>query len=280
MLPQSKQQNASMVISSCDAYADLWPLFFHFFFKHWKSPSMPVYLISNHRKFKDPRVISVCVGEDKSWSDNFIRALEFIPEENLFVWLDDFFVDRDFQSLELSECIKQLDHAGGKYLGVDQYGDEGEAVENGWFRKIEGGNLRAGLNLSLWKRSFLRQILVPGCSIWAAESRLRKLNREGEAGLYYMKKESPLIISYVEGVKGQFWKVPAVDFMRKQGMQLNLKRRPFPPQGNHFISKFIRSCFKRRMRAKSAKEAREALNGKGLEVLPLESAAAGVCLKS
>jgi hypothetical protein len=234
---------------------------------------LPVYLVSNDRHFKDPRVIPVCVGEDKSWSDNLITALKSIQEENLFVWLDDFFVDRDFQSLELAECIKQLDQAGGKYLGVDQHGDEGAAVENGWFRQIEGGNLRAGLNLSLWKRSFLNQILEPGCSIWAAESRLRKLNREGESGLFYMKKESPQIVSYVEGVKGQFWKPPAIEFMKNQGVRLNLKRRPCPPQGNDFISKFFRSCYKRRMKVQAAREVREALKGRELEVLPLDFAA-------
>lgn len=234
---------------------------------------MPVYLVSNYRQFKDPRVISVCVGEDKSWSDNLIHALKSIPEENLFVWLDDFFVDRDFQSSELAECIRQLDEAGGKYLAVDQHGDEGTAVENGWFRRIEGGNLRAGLNLSLWKRSFLSQILEPNCSIWAAESRLRKLNREGESGLFYMKKESPKMVSYVEGVKGQFWKAPAVEFMRKQGMRLNLKRRPFPPQGNNFIAKLFRSFYKRRMKAQSAKEARASMEGRDLEVMPLKGVA-------
>lgn len=273
IMSSPNEQNASIVISSCDAYSDLWPLFFHFFFKHWKSPTVPVYLVSNYRHFKDPRVISVCVGKDKSWSDNLITALKSIPEENLFVWLDDFFVDRDFHSLELAECIKQLDLVEGKYLGVDQHGDEGQAVENGWFRRIEGGNLRAGLNLSLWKRSFLSQILVPDCSIWAAESRLRKLNREGESGLFYMKKESPQIVSYVEGVKGQFWKAPAVEFMRTQGMRLNLKRRPCPPQGNNFIAKLFRSFCKRRMKAQSLREAREAMNGRDLEVLPLKGAA-------
>jgi hypothetical protein len=76
-------------------------------------------------------------------------------------------------------------------------------------------------------------------------------------------------VSYVESVKGQFWKPQAIKFLREQGIKVNLKRRPFPPQGNDFISKFFRSCYKRRLKAQSAKEARAALEGKGLAVLPL-----------
>ncbi|MFZ2277139.1 MAG: hypothetical protein WAW39_05040 [Prosthecobacter sp.] len=263
-------QNAATVISSCDAYSDLWPIFFHFFFKHWGKPSFPVYLITNHRHYKDPRVISIPVGEDKSWSDNLINALKSIPEENLFVWLDDFLVDRDIDSAAMTACIEQLDQVGGKYLAVDQFGDLGAPVENSWLRLIEGGNLRAGLNLSLWKKTFLNQVLEPACSIWAAESRLRKLNREGEAGLYYLKTETPKVVSYVEGVRGQFWKPQGVAYLREQGIKANLKRRPFPPQGNDFLSKFFRSCYKRRMKSQSGKEVRAALEGKGLEVLPLQ----------
>ncbi|MCF7787380.1 MAG: hypothetical protein K9N47_14725 [Prosthecobacter sp.] len=265
-------QDAAIVVSSCDAYSDLWPIFFHFFFKHWDSPALPVYLISNHRYYKDSRVIPICVGEDKSWSDNIIKGLKSIKEENLFVWLDDFLVDSEIQSSAMTACIEQLDQAGGKYLAVDQHGDLGEAMENTSLRRIEKGNLRAGLNLSLWKKAFLNQILVPSCSIWAAESRLRKLNTEGEPGLFYMKDESPKVVSYVESVKGQFWKPQAIKFLREQGIKVNLKRRPFPPQGNDFISKFFRSCYKRRMKALSAREARAALKGEGLEVLPLQAA--------
>ena len=129
---------------------------------------------------------------------------------------------------------------------------------------------RQGLNLSLWKKTFLNQVLEPACSIWAAESRLRKLNREGETGLYYLKTETPKVVSYVEGVRGQFWKPQGIAYLREQGIKANLKRRPFPPQGNDFLSKFFRSCYKRRMKSQSAREIRAALEGKGLEVLPLQ----------
>ncbi len=263
-------QNAATVISSCDAYSDLWPIFFHFFFKHWDASPFPVYLISNYRTFKDPRVVTIPVGEDKSWSDNLIIALKSIKEENLFVWLDDFLVDRDIETSAMTAYIDQLDQVGGKYLAVDQRGDLGEAMEKTSLRRIEKGNLMAGLNLSLWKKTFLSQILEPGCSIWAAESRLRKLNIEGEPGLFYLKSESPKVVSYVESVKGQFWKPIAIDYLRAQGIKVNLKRRPCPPQGNDFISKFFRSCYKRRLKAQSAKETREALEGKGLAVHPLQ----------
>ncbi len=269
MLSNPTTQNAATVISSCDAYSDLWPVFFHFFFKHWPASPFPVYLITNRRQYKDPRVINVPVGEDKSWSDNLIIALKSIPEENLFVWLDDFLVDRDIDSSAMTSCIEQLDQIGGKYLGVDQFGDLGTPVQNTWLRQIEGGNLRAGLNLSLWKKTFLNQILEPGCSIWAAESRLRKLNREGEPGLYYLRTETPVVVSYVEAVRGQFWKPMGAAYLQQQGIQPNLKRRPCPPQGGDFISKFIRSCYKRRMKSQSANEVRAALAGKGLAVLPL-----------
>jgi len=77
----ASEPSASVLVSSCDSYSDIWPFFFHFFFTAWKSPSIPVRLLSNYMSYDDERVQSVAVGPDLDWSSNLQKALKIVSSE-------------------------------------------------------------------------------------------------------------------------------------------------------------------------------------------------------
>ncbi|NJK91170.1 MAG: hypothetical protein HC904_04635 [Blastochloris sp.] len=87
-----------------------------------------------------------------------------------------------------------------------------------------------------------------GRSIWQVESDLREKLRQGCQGLFFLDETAPHILSYVESVKGGFWKRDALIFLEREGIKADLKRRPCPPAGKDWISKGIRSFLKARMR--------------------------------
>ena len=239
--------SCAVVISSCDAYSDLWPCFFHFFFKYWPAAPTPVYLIANERCYSDPRVKTIQVGPDQQWGSNTRKAISGIDAELVMLLLDDFFFDAPFPDADFQTAIAQMRAANGRLLEMRLHGSVGTPVENTWFRRADPSNLCAGINSNLWERKLLMEIAEPGLNIWQCESLVRKKLREGEQNFFFMKEDAPKLISFVEGVRGRFWKPEGLAYMRANGIQPDLTWRPCPPQGQGFIAKLIRSYQKRRM---------------------------------
>jgi hypothetical protein len=68
-----------------------------------------------------------------------------------------------------------------------------------------------------------------------------------------MDQTAPKLISFVEGVRGRFWKPEGLAYMRANGIRPDLAWRPCPPQGDGLLPKLIRSYHKRRMNRLRAK---------------------------
>jgi hypothetical protein len=236
-----------VVISSCDDYSDLWPYFFHFFFNHWPDAPQPIYLIANQRRYADPRVNTILVGPDQQWGSNTYAAISQIDAEFVLLLLDDFFFDAPFPMETFHRTLEQFQAAQGRLLELRPHGTDGEPVENTWFRRADPQNLKAGINSNLWRKDQLLEIAQPGLNIWKCESLVRKKLREGERSFFYMDESAPKQISFVEGVRGRFWKPEGLAYMRKNGIKPDLKWRPCPPQGEGFFAKLVRSVLKRRM---------------------------------
>jgi hypothetical protein len=249
MSPDSHERpsGCAVVISSCDAYSDLWPYFFHFFFRHWPHAPQPVYLIANHLRYDDPRVSTIQVGPDLQWGTNTRTAISQIKEDLVLLLLDDFLLDAPFPEETFTETLRQFQNAQGRLLELRLHGRQGELIKETWFRRSDPQNLCSGINSNLWQKDLLLEIASPGLNIWQCESRVRQLLRDGEQQFFFLDEDAPKQISFVEGVRGRFWKPEGVAFLKSHGLRPDLRRRPCPPQGQGMIPKLIRSLHKRRM---------------------------------
>jgi hypothetical protein len=245
--PSRPDQPCAILVASCDANSDLWPIFFHFFFHHYPDVSLPIYLLSNFRAYNDPRVETLCSGEDTSWSDGVRYALDHIPCPYVWMLLDDFFLDRPVNDERVNRLISQWVGVGGKYLEPTVTTDGGNPVPGAPLRELNETCAHAGVNSSMYRSTFLREIAQPGENPWQVNSRLASLNYAGEPGMYVLEKNEEPLIRFVEAVKGRFWKPPAVDFLRSQGVEPDLGWRPCPPLEKTFFQKLVRSFHKRRI---------------------------------
>jgi hypothetical protein len=250
-----------LLVSSCDAYSDLWPWFFHFLFKFWPEVPQPVYLISNFYSYNDSRVKTIQVGPDQQWGTNTHQAVQQIEAESILLLLDDFLLDAPFNQEGFETLLTQYRSAQARLVELRLFGEQGPAVADTWFREANASNLCAGINSNLWDRQLLLDIAQPGKNIWQCETGVRDLLRAGEKGLYFMDAKAPKIISFVESVRGQFWKPEGIDFLAGHGRSPDLKKRPCPPQGSDLFSKWIRSYYKSRLRKNRARE-EKAMEGK------------------
>jgi len=237
----------SVLVSSFDDNCDLWPIFFHFLFKQWPDIPTPVYLVTNFRTYDDPRVVSLCVGKDVSWGDTMTKALEKIPSKHVWMLLEDFFITHPLLTSHIDQIVRSWDALGGKYLETGRQSEIGELVPGTDFRHIPAENPQAGINSAFYECELLRSLAQPGRNLWQANSQLKRLNLDNHPDFYYLREGVPPMIQFVEAVKGKFWKPAAMEFMQETGLPLDLWWRPFPPQGQTFLPKLVRSFHKRRI---------------------------------
>ena len=257
----SKARPWAIMVSTFDDSCDLWPLFFHYLFKHWPDVPTPIYLVTNYRRYDDPRVVSLCVGKDRSWGETITRSLEQIDAPYVWMLLDDFFLNRSVDTKRVDEVVGQLAAANGVYLETGRQSDEGEPLEDTDLLHIPPSNPQAGINSAIYSRELLLSLAASGNSLWDGNNKLNRMNLDGDPNLYYLRSGVPPLITFVESVKGKFWKPMGMDYLKETGVKTDLWWRPYPPQGQDPFCKTIRSFHKRRMEFRKKRHERRYESG-------------------
>ncbi len=247
-----------IAVSSCDLYCDMWPLFFHFLFKHWPDAPTPIYLITNHLSYDDPRVVTVKVGHDNSWTDGVARGTAQIPSEYIFFFLDDFMLTKPLSVQRLADAYRPLREQAGDWLSLRPKAPAQKNDQQPSISLITDVMLSAGFHTGIWRTKYLQKICSEvHLNIWHMEGHIRKLIRSGAAKkLFYVDAAS--FISYIEVVK-RFWQKDGIDYVRANNVLPDLWRRPYPPQGDNVFARFVRSVLKRYVRFMSAMETKRLL---------------------
>jgi len=164
--------DCAVLIPSCDKYADLWHPFLTLFWRHWPDCPFPVWLGSNEAAFDDPRVRTVRVGEDRSWSEDMRLMLEAIPAPYILILLEDFFLRRTVDTPKLLRLVTALDDQGGHMLRLyPNPGPDRHVAEYPEIGALDGeAPYRVCLQAAIWRRESLNWLLVPGESAWQFES--------------------------------------------------------------------------------------------------------------
>ena len=265
----SKEARCAVVVSSVDHFSDIWPQFFHFFFKHWQQPSWPVYLIANYRRFGDDRVTTLTLGRDRQWGSNLLLALEQIEADCILYMQDDYLLSAPVNNAFIQQAAEALHASPGPYLNLFCPSHETVPVAGLPFDEVNRDlHWYVTLQAALWKTHTLRELVQPGWTPWDAETELNAYGKaRGGKGIYTLNKTHADVFPYLQAVKGGFWLHEAVEFCQQHKVRVNKARRPCPPWGESFWKRKYRSLLKRKMKLSALLESRLARN-KVVEPLP------------
>ena len=99
-------KNLAILVVSCDRYSDLWPAFIELFYKFWPNCPYQLYIGSNNTRCDDTRVKSICIGEDKSWTDNVRKMLNEINSDHVLMLLEDFFFEDTVNNKDIRDLLQ------------------------------------------------------------------------------------------------------------------------------------------------------------------------------
>jgi len=221
----SSPLSCAVLVSSCDAYSDLWAPFFNLFWKYWPDCPFPVYLISNHRKFAHPKVISLCMGDDRSWGQSLRGALSRLDTEYVLLMLEDFFLRQPVATMDIMACLEAFKKLNGNMLRlVNRPKPDVPVADFPWIGHIRpGAPYRVSTQGTLWRRQMLMDLTRDGESIWQFE--LQGSRRSDNINKFYSLWNTIMPYGYHVVERGQWFRHEAARFGRL-GIGCDFSRRP------------------------------------------------------
>lgn len=170
----------SIVVSSCDKYSHVWPIFKYSFEKYWFNCKYPIYFITNEKDA--PIGITIKTGKDKGWSNQMIKALGKIDSEIIIFLLEDYWFTEAVNNEGLEKLLQliyyniRIDHIrlyvseGSKKIKRKTYLLETDLLN-------EDEDYRSSLNAGIWRTQTMKTLLEPNKSIWESEHSMTEKSR-------------------------------------------------------------------------------------------------------
>lgn len=165
------QLNCSVVVSSCDAYNDLWGPFIKTFKKNWPDCNFNKYFITENKEIFDKDFKTIKCGLNKNWTDRLHYALSNIDDDFIILLLEDFFLRSRVDNQQVHyfvnyikknnlNMIRLIKRPKGTLLN-SQHSSLMEIQKNDLYRVSTQG--------SIWKKQTLLNLLKTNESIWEFE---------------------------------------------------------------------------------------------------------------
>jgi hypothetical protein len=240
-----------IVVSSCDAYSDLWPVFFHCLFRHWPEAG-PVYLISGTKRYADPRVETVALGHDRHWATNTLEALERIPGETCLYLQDDYLLTGPADPAALARLHALHVEQGAAATSLYNRAVSGTPIDGSGVVAADAANEWVfDFQAAFWDRRQIVPLIEPGATPWHSEGEMNEKARAvaAEGRFRVLTPAHPVVLPYLQGIRGGMWLPEARALCQGEKIAPDFRFRPCARFRAGFVNRFYRRYLKRRATA-------------------------------
>lgn len=224
----------SVLVVSCDKYSDLWLPFFELFWRFWPDCPFNVYLLSNNMAAHIPKVKPLLVGDDLSWSDNLIKALNQLNEEYVLIFLDDLLLLDHVKTDDVVKIVGWVVEKMPNYLRMNPYPRADKSYNELVGIVLRGTVYRTATVMAVWKRDILLNLLRPGENAWEFE--ICGTVRSDCYDKFYATWTDyfPIVNSVIKGK----WRRRAIRKLRSLRIEIDLEKREVMTFGETLILYF------------------------------------------
>lgn len=208
------EDNCTLVISSCDAYEDLWQPFFKILKEEWPELNLPILLNTESKKFKFPGFDIKCLSlaeqyGNMRWGKRLKLTLRSIDTEYVLMMLDDFFLKDHVNQLQIQKCYEWMQN--DKNIAVFYYmptrSKNKKSIQYKGYEQIPlFAPYRYNCQAALWRKRDLIQALRNFETPWEWEvygtwRSHRKLFKK----FYSLCPNEPEVIPYIYTIDDYSW---------------------------------------------------------------------------
>jgi hypothetical protein len=245
----SEPKDIAVLVVSCDRYADMWDPFFDFFRLFWSDCPYKVYLSTNIKTPKLENVTVLNTGSSSDWSSELSTAISQIPEKNIILFLEDYFIREKVDNSELKSYIDFFEVSGAAYMKLgcfsSKYNELWPYETVNAFSKVgkidKSAKYLVCLQLTLWDKSYLQTLLVPGESPWQFEingsRRSEKSNRDFlcvKESKFRFDVHGPIVYLCGAITQGVLMR-DAIRMAKKYKIKIDLTARPVESIGQEIV---------------------------------------------
>jgi len=234
------KNRCAILVLSCDKYSSLWKPFFLQFRKYWKDNPYKVYLGSNTLNCTcDRRVKTILSGNRGDWSSNLLSIINQIPEEYVFIWLEDLFLTKKVNSALFHKSFHFMENENANHIHFAPTIRPDGISKNalfGYYSKKAPYRVSA---VGFWNRDHLKQILFSGETPWQFEI-FGSYRSSFFEGYYCIRKELFNFIQIVE--RGKIFR-EAFEYCEKHNIELDMTGWQIHTQFHRLISDINRFVF-------------------------------------
>ena len=178
----SNDNQVTLLLTTCDKYADSWLPFFHCWNTYYHGFNYPIVINSETKGFEtsNPNITSFLGGNNIPWSKRLKECLKTIKTEYVLLCLEDYFLQSSVDEKIFNSALKTMEE--DKSVGVIQFAIDISCrydktiVINDYFSPVpiiktnnKTHNGRIYCVLSLYRTKYLNKLLVPSESPWEFE---------------------------------------------------------------------------------------------------------------
>tara|TARA_Y100000590_G_scaffold247159_1_gene277739 strand:+ start:442 stop:1197 length:756 start_codon:yes stop_codon:yes gene_type:complete len=231
----SNKYNLDILVISCDAYSDVWDVFFKSFHKHWIDCPLKLNLLTNNKSYDSNRVNIIKVGEDLSWSDNLLRAIKHLNNDYVLVLLDDLLLKNKISNNYFNQISNWVSENNPNYLRLC-ISNKPNNFDNLVGKIPQVTPYKTSTMPCIWKKSILKDLLKEGESAWDFEINGSKRAYKYD-GFYAVYNN---FISYKNGIIKGKWRRSIIKNHANYGLDLKDLSRPIMTSRDEFEYFFLK----------------------------------------
>jgi hypothetical protein len=242
----------TLLVNSCDSFADCWDPFFTLLSHYWRAPLPRVLLNTELRAWTHDRVpvvtTAVQSGEHKlTWSECLLRAIALVETPLILYTQEDYFLEAPVRTDVVERCVScMIADPSIAHIGLTDIGSSGpfEPTEDESLWRIPNHKrYRISLQAGLWRPEALRKYLRPHENAWMFEIfGTRRAWRVNDTFLTVSRElysqPSSAVFSYAHTgiIKGQ-WNPKIQPLFAKHRIAVDFERRGFHAQAPRWRGK-------------------------------------------
>lgn len=210
----------AVLVLSCDKYSDLWNPFFYFFKQNWPDCPYRIYVGSNEKKCEIEGVDTLYSGVDKNWSTSYKTILNQIPENFLFVILEDLFLTSPVNNHQIHSLFHYMKEFQAKHIHFKKLPVPSNYLEDGM--GVYDKSMPYRVNVAgFWEKKYLYDLLMDGESPWNFEI-MGSYRSQYDRGFYC---SHPDAVQWINAVEKGKWFRKAIKLCNQHQIRLDQSRQ-------------------------------------------------------
>ncbi len=173
----SQNDQLAILVLSCDKNSNLWPPFFSFLRKFWIDCPYKIYLGTNFLKTDEQNVSSINSNKSSNWSDELKIILDQISEKYVMIILEDYFIYKAVNTVWVKNAYSCLQNNNASFMMLACFPYKYKSIWNyeilpeapGYGEINRASEYLVNLQIGIWNKNILSELLVDGESPWQFE---------------------------------------------------------------------------------------------------------------